>query len=162
MLVSRNDAIDNIDKPYVLLKNFYPDLQARSFFELRLMPVEQTLEFINQMNWFIRGGEPEIKTNNKPVLVCFEQDASHIYSAFLKKGINLDKELDMHFWTWKSHFSELPESFLTRLIYLRNKMRSPKGLDKDEKKECAEIGWDIVNIKIGAVDMAGNIDIWSL
>ena len=163
--VAKNEEIADEDKPFILIKNLYKDFRDKSFFELRMLPDEIIVGLIEQMNWFVRGGKDEKesdKQKNKQATVCFEQDGEYIHAAFLKRNVDLDLNKDIHWWTWKSHFSELPECFLTRLMYLRNKMRQPKGLDKDEKKECANIGWDIVNIKVGGVDMAGNIDIWNL
>jgi len=150
----KDDEMPEVVKMDIFLDNIY------------LEPIDDPdyiQDAIDKANWFIRGGDTKKNANksNKQALVCFEQDSQYIYDAFLKKNIDLDANPNMHWWIFKSHFAELEECFLTRLMYLRNKMRQPKGLDKEEKKEVKEIGDDIVNIKIGGIDMYGNIDIWN-
>jgi hypothetical protein len=94
--------------------------------------------------WFLNcGKEKENKSNDNKIL-DFEIDSNYIYNAFLKKGIDLDAT-DLHWWHFMGHFSELPECFLTRLLYLRSR-RSKGILTKDERKECANIGWDVILI----------------
>lgn len=93
--------------------------------------------------WFLRCGE-EYKESNQPELCDFAQDSVYIYNAFLKSNINLDDE-DMHWWTFMSRFAELPESFFSRLVYLRAQKKKGK-LTKDEKSECARIGYDVIEI----------------
>lgn len=150
----RDDELTNEIKLGLLIENIY------------IEPMEEyTQEAVDKAIWFIKGGKHDSEEQGKSKLptVDFAQDAQYIYDAFLKKGIDLDVVSDIHWWTWRAHFGELPECFLTRLMYLRNKMRQPKGLDKDEKKECADIGWDIVNIKSNSgIDMMGNVDIWNI
>jgi hypothetical protein len=147
--VAKNTDILDEDKPYVLIRNFYKDFRKTPFFELRMMDGELISEFMNAINWFVRGGKEEREKDTdikKRPVVCFEKDSHYIYEAFLKKGINLDLKTDMHWWEFKGHFAEFTECFLTRLMYLRSK-NNKRDLSKDENKECSEIGWDIIELE---------------
>ena len=101
------------------------------------------LEAAEKALWFLRCGE-EHKETNQPELCDFTQDGTYIYNAFLKADIDLDNA-DMHWWTFMSRFSELPESFFSRLVYLRSQRRKGK-LTKEEKAECSRIGYDVIEI----------------
>lgn len=103
-------------------------------------------EAIERSLWFLGGGKgPSDK--NEPKLSSFSFDGDMIYSAFLKSGVDLDVT-DMHWWTFLSRYSELPESQFTRLVYLRMQYQGGK-LTKEERKECDRIGWDVINMTTG-------------
>lgn len=133
------------DKVDLLLYNLFLDLRKTPITSVSYLPYDFKLELVNQAYNFLKCGDDRDKSAEEKPTVDFEQDARHIYNAFLKKGINLDNE-DLHWWHFMGHFSELPECFLTRLMYLRGQNNKGK-LTKDEKQECARIGWDIVLVR---------------
>lgn len=105
--------------------------------------------------WFLNGGkEPDGKERKK--LFDWDIDADRIHSAMLARGVNLD-EIDMHWWTFVSHIPELPESSFTRVVYLRDRHQKGK-LSKEERKECDQIGWDVITFR--SDDALDDDEIW--
>ena len=132
------------EKMDILIYNLYLDLQKTSIGFVINLPQDTKAELANKAYWFIKCGDIKDKSAKERPIIDFDQDAKFIYNAFLKKGINLDCE-DLHWWHFMGHFSELPECFLNRLMYLRSQYNRGK-LTKEEKQECSVIGWDIVLI----------------
>jgi len=132
------------DKVDILLYNLFLDLQKTPVASVAYLPQAFKMELAQKAHWFLKCGDDKEKALGEKPVLDFQQDAQHIYNAFLKKGINLDYE-DLHWWHFMGHFSELPECFLTRLMYLRGQNNRGK-LTKEEKQECSRIGWDIVLI----------------
>jgi len=132
------------EKMDVLLYNLFLDLQKTPVSSMVYLTQEIKTSLAEKAHWFLKCGVNKLESAQQKPLIDFEQDAQHIYNAFLKKGINLDYE-DLHWWHFMGHFSELPECFLTRLIYLRGQYYRGK-LSKEEKEECSRIGWAIVLI----------------
>lgn len=117
----------------ILLYNIYEEIPAN---------VNQAIE---KAILFLRRGKEINDDKNIENLCDFEQDANYIYDAILKKGVDLDKCDDLHWWTFMSYFSEIDESMFSRIVYLRSKNNKGK-LTKEEKRECSRIGWDIVRM----------------
>jgi len=133
------------EKADILLDNMYDEIPP------------DIVQAIEKAIWFLSGGrEPDGKEH--PKLCDFDRDADMIYSAMLKKGVDLDA-IDMHWWTFLSHYEELPESGFTRVVYLRVQNKRGK-LTKEEYKDCDRIGWDVINMKSKDPDMPTDNEIW--
>lgn len=137
--------LTNQEKVGLILDNIYgewpPDLQ----------------EALNKAAWFLSGGrEPDGKEH--PKYSDFEKDADMIYDAMLIRGVNLDVE-KMHWWTFLSYYAELPESRFTQIVSLRYKYKKGK-LDKEDRKMCDQIGWDVIAMKQKDPDLPPDEDIW--
>ena len=111
------------------------------------------LEAVRQGLWFLRCGRDGDNRDVKK-LCDFAQDGDYIYNALLKKGVDLDKCEKMHWWTFVAHFSEIPESAFTRIVYLRERRNRGK-LTKDERAECARIGWNVIDLNPANDEVAG-------
>ena len=125
--------LSSSEKVEIILWNLYDE------------PPSNYEEAIKQAIWFLACGKDLDEKEVQQKLCDFEQDGDYIYSALLKKGVDLDRVDDLHWWTFMSHFSEVPESQFTRIVYLRSQSQKGK-LTKDERKECARIGWDVINM----------------
>jgi len=135
----QDDDLTNEEKAEILIENFYdvvPD------------DLEKALE--KAMEFYRCGKDSDNNQSNEKV--CdFERDADYIYSALLKKGIDLDKCDNMHWWTFMSHFSEIDNSTFNRIVYLR--MKNKKGkLTKEEREECDHLGWNVINMRDNSKD----------
>lgn len=99
---------------------------------------------------------------NKPIdnIFSFTQDGELLYDAFLLKGINLD-EVDLTWREFIGHFRELPKDcLLCRVMYLRSQLKKDKAT-KEEKEECARIGWSVINLKDPEQEQAiDNMENW--
>jgi len=135
------------ERTEILLENIYCE------------PPDNIPEAVERAIWFLSGGKPQEKSD-KPQIINydFEQDADLIYSAFLKKNVDLDS-VDMHWWTFLSHFAELPESAFTYIAYLRTQYKRGK-LTKEERKDCDRIGWDVIKM-LTEEQRAENERIWA-
>lgn len=132
VLALQNSDLTTMERTEILLYNTYSETPHNG------------LEAARKALWFLRcGREQDDRVIAK--LCDFAQDDEHIYNALLKKGIDLDKSENMHWWTFMSHFSEIPESTFTRIVYLRNQSNKGK-LTKEEKEECARIGWNVIRL----------------
>jgi hypothetical protein len=94
---------------------------------------------------FLSCGVENKSSTLKEKLCDFEQDADYIYSAMLKKGIDLNEVDYMHWWTFISHFSELPESTFRRIVYLRDQRNKGK-LTKEEREEINRFGREVIDL----------------
>lgn len=129
--VLQNNEFEAEEKAEILINNMYEE------------DPDNIQEALEQAIWFLKCGETERKSKG-PELCNFKQDGTYIYNAFLKANVNLDIE-DMHWWTFMSRFSELPESLFTRIVYLRSQQSRGK-LTKEEKQECDRIGMEVINV----------------
>lgn len=130
-----NKKLSNSEKFEIILWNAYDDYVIVPGLELEF--AEAALNFLSLNNM-------KEKTVHEK-LIDFEIDAENIYAAFLKSGYDLDQIDDMHWWKWMAIFSEVSECTETRLIYLRSQKNKGK-LSKEEREECARIGWHIINM----------------
>jgi len=98
--------------------------------------------------WYLKCGDIK-ESKEKKQVIDFEFDSQRIVDAFNAKNINLDI-VDMHWWTFMSHFAAFPECSLTRIMYLRqlyNDGKLNKKEHKAEREEAAKYGWDIIKIQ---------------
>lgn len=145
------------EKVEIVLDNLYKKVAAPSetlAYNEFMWPVD-VVEAQKQALWFLSGGR-ESTGKTPPKTFDYDFDSERIYSAFLVAGIDLDKE--MHWWTFLSRFSELPEdTSFSQIIQLRYKHAMGK-LDKEDKKVCAAIGWDIIRMQKSDVTEAQHLE----
>lgn len=126
----------------ILFENLYGDLDGnlpetltnfKKAYELgiRFLDRDNTLKF----------------TITKEPCFDFNLDSEEIAIGLLNKpnGINLNDIEYMHLWDWMLHFQGMGECAFSNLIYLRNQSKKGK-LTKEEQQQCAEIGWDKINM----------------
>lgn len=102
---------------------------------------EDYSQAFDKMMWFYRGGKAEKKDSGKGKgaslkrCYCFEQDAPHIYSAFLtqyKLDLQDLKSEDLHWWKFKSLFESLSEDLRISKI-MGYRVTSTAGMQKEQK-----------------------------
>ena len=118
------------EKAEILIENLYSE------------PYPENIQKAVELGFkFLSCGETTRNSRNEK-LCDLQQDSRFIYAALLKAGVDLSKP--MHWWDFMAHFSEIPESTFSRIVYLR--MQHNKGkLTKEERAECDRMGWDIIN-----------------
>jgi hypothetical protein len=148
MEVSRHDDLEQDQKALYLIYKLFPHLQNEPIYSLRLMPEEQLAAYMEAAVWFIRCGRGEKEEYKRP-LVDFQKDEEYIDNAFLAKNVDLAEKTDLHWWRFIGHFSELPECFMSRIMYLRHLVNTGKINNKEhkqDKEQCSRIGWDIIEL----------------
>ena len=110
--------------------------------------VKQLMEYFHK---YARSSDRE-KNDNKPPLICFEQDKTMIHDAFLLLGVNLYEieNLTYPIFMAKLRLLQTTEAPLCRIIYLRQLIRDNKIGKKEyksEREEIKKIGYDVVMIK---------------
>ncbi len=121
---------------------------------------EDIAEAIKQSLWFLScGQESDGKKHSK--LFDWDMDAERIHAALLARGVNIDTA-DMHWWTFNSYINELPgDSAIVQVIQLRDKYQRGK-LDKEERKLCDRIGWDVIEMRKPDPDAPSDEEVWQI
>lgn len=85
--------------------------------------------------------------DNQPQVIDFINDNEMIYDALLSIGLSNQEIRSMHWWDLVSRLSEVENTRFNRVVHLRMKNKGIGGkLTKEEREECARIGWDIINM----------------
>ena len=84
------------------------------------------------------GKVPTMERAKLPQIFSFEKDAQYIFTAFQSSfNIDLSRVEYLHWWAFRSLFSDLGESFFNTLIGLRTRRNKGK-LTKEEKEFVSE------------------------
>lgn len=128
-------ALDLIEKAgesefVQLVRTFYDDEAIVSASKEEL---EDALEAIL---WFINLGKRPRKTSESsgPRLWDWQEDAGAVIADYLRfYHVDLSKDVDMHWWVFKSLFDALPQdSECRQRMFYRGPV--PQGADKQQKK----------------------------
>jgi len=128
-----DEELFDVEKWEILLENFYQEPYPTN--------LQKAFEMFQR---FIVQDKKEGK--KEPQVIDFAQDSKYIHDALLSINVNLDKIDDLHWWDLISYLAEVKDTTFNRIVYLRTQKNRGK-LSKDERKECAHIGWDVINIK---------------
>ena len=122
-----DERLTDSEKLTVLVTLLYPDIPENT-----ALAISQGLKFLNM------GKEPDKSRGKFPQIFSFEKDAQYIYTAF-QSSFNIDLSCVeyLHWWAFRSLFSDLGESFFNTLIGLRSRRRKGK-LTKEEKEFVRE------------------------
>ena len=122
-----DDALDDREKTYVLLKQLYTDFDK--------MPAEHITEAYKQAAWFLRCGQPE-ETKEHRKTVYWQQDEPLIFPAVNKAaGTEVRLTKYMHWWTFMGFFQSIDnESTYGCVLMLRQKRMKGKKLEKWEQE----------------------------
>lgn len=121
-----DERLTESEKLTVLVTLLYPDIPENT-----ALAISQGLKFLNV------GKEPE-NARKAPQIFNFEKDAQYIFSAFKSSfNIDLSRIEYLHWWSFRSLFSDLGESFFNTLIGLRTRRNKGK-LTKEEKEFVRE------------------------
>ena len=111
----------------MLVTLLYPEIPQNT-----ASAISQGLKFLNM------GKEPDKSRGKFPQIYNFEKDAQYIFSAFKSSfNVDLSRIEYLHWWTFRSLFSDLGESVFNTLIGLRTR-RSKGKLTKEEKEFVRE------------------------
>lgn len=115
------------EKLTVLVTLLYPEIPENT-----ALAISQGLKFLNI------GKEPAMERAKLPQIFSFEKDAQYIFTAFQSSfNIDLSQIEYLHWWAFRSLFSDLGESFFNTLIGLRTRRNKGK-LTKEEKEFVRE------------------------
>ncbi len=121
-----DERLTDGEKLTVLVTLLYPEPPKNT-----ALAITQGLKFLNV------GKEPE-NARKAPQIFNFEKDAQYIFSAFKSSfNIDLSRIEYLHWWAFRSLFSDLGESFFNTLVGLRTR-RSKGKLTKEEKEFVRE------------------------
>ena len=115
------------EKLTVLVTLLYPEIPQNT-----ASAISQGLKFLNM------GKEPSTERSRSQQIYSFEKDSQYIFTAFQSSfNIDLSRIEYLHWWAFRSLFSDLGESFFNTLIGLRTRRRKGK-LTKEEKEFVRE------------------------
>lgn len=121
-----DERLTDSEKLTVLVTLLYPEIPQNT-----ALAITQGLKFLNV------GKEPE-NARKAPQIFNFEKNAQYIFSAFRSSfNIDLSRVEYLHWWAFRSLFSDLGESFFNTLVGLRTR-RSKGKLTKEEKEFVRE------------------------
>ena len=132
VMAFEDEELTGFEKQMILLQVMYP---------VRPDDTEKAMEMAVK---FLDGGiESGLEqSDEKPVrLFSWAKDANFIFAAFKQThGIDLDKEMDMHWWKFVALFMDLgSETFFQTLTGLRKRIFSGKASD-DDYRAARELG----------------------
>ena len=103
------------------------------------VPKEHWQEAMQQLMWFISGGEEEQDDRPSPKLIDWEQDKGLIVSDInCVAGCEIRALPHLHWWTFLSWFGGIGEGRLSTVVAIRNKLRKGKKLEKWESEYYRE------------------------
>ena len=122
-----DERLTDSEKITVLVTLLYPEIPENT-----ALVISQGLKFLNM------GKEPAMERAKLPQIFSFEKDAQYIFTAFQSSfSIDLSQIEYLHWWAFRSLFSDLGESFFNTLIGLRTRRNKGK-LTKEEKEFVRE------------------------
>lgn len=114
---------------YLLYEDFYCDDDVYAAIEEGF----DAREAVEQIIWFISGGNPREKKDERPTY-DWEQDEQMIFSSINKVAGKEVRELEyLHWWTFLGYFHEIGEGTFSFIIGIRDKKNRNKKLEKYEK-----------------------------
>lgn len=134
-----DEDLDYSEKIYITLQNIYKGAVFED--EDIKEAYQKAIKFLDL------GKETNEKDDNqRPRIYSFSKDENYIFSGINSThGINLQKEKDLHWWTFMSLFLDMGDNcFFSELIYYRKRKAEGK-LTEYEKKKYNEIK-DLVEI----------------
>lgn len=121
-----DERLTDSEKLTVLVTLLYPEIPQNI-----ALAISQGLKFLNM------GKEPEA-ARKTPQIFNYEKDAQYIFTAFQSSfNIDLSQIEYLHWWAFRSLFSDLGESFFNTLIGLRTRRNKGK-LTREEKEFVLE------------------------
>lgn len=115
----------------------------RAFFDDELLEKatqDEIKDALDAILWFLNLGKRPHKsvTRNNVRLWDWQEDAGAVIADFLRYySVDLTKEVDMHWWLFRSLFDALPqESESRQRMYYRGP--TPQGADKQQKRLHAD------------------------
>ncbi len=122
-----DERLTDSEKLTVLVTLLYPEIPQNT-----ALAISQGLKFLNV------GKVPTMERAKLPQIFSFEKDAQYIFTAFQSSfNIDLSRVEYLHWWAFRSLFSDLGESFFNTLIGLRTRRNKGK-LTKEEKEFVRE------------------------
>ena len=122
-----DERLTDSEKLTVLVTLLYPETPQNT-----ALAISQGLKFLNM------GKRPTTERAKLPQIFSFEKDAQYIFTAFQSSfNIDLSRVEYLHWWAFRSLFSDLGESFFNTLIGLRARRNKGK-LTKEEKEFVRE------------------------
>lgn len=138
--IALNDPdLDDSDRGEAALTILYPDFED--------MPPEHYDEAVNQLLWFINGGDdPPEKA--PPKLIDWQQDFKLITAPVNRVlGQEIRAAEYLHWWTFLTAYYEIGDCLFAQVVRIREKQARGKGLDKSEQ-EFYRKNRDLVDLKI--------------
>lgn len=126
MDVLADDTITDEERAFVTLSVFYVDYER--------MPPECAREAIDQMMWFIRGGQEE-QGDGGPRLIDWDQDF-HLMAPPINRVLGYEcRSCDyLHWWTFLGAYMEIGECYFQQVVAIRSKKAKSKKLDKSDEE----------------------------
>lgn len=121
-----------IDNPYC---NEYDKIFGAIFIFFKWEIPDNIESALNELNKFIMCNKDYYSTGDNQKSYDFEQDYLEIWSAFMSKyGIDLNKDLTMHWWEFKARFDDLPsDSKIKEIINIRQ-MKIPDASNMEYRQ----------------------------
>ena len=126
MDVLADDTITDEERAFVALSVFYVNYEH--------MPPECASEAIDQMMWFIRGGQEE-QSDGGPRLIDWDQDF-HLIAPPINRVLGYEcRSCDyLHWWTFLGAYMEIGECYFQQVVGIRSKKANGKRLDKSDEE----------------------------
>lgn len=121
-----NDSeLSDEERGYTTLLIFYPDFDQ--------MPQAHYEEAVKKCFWFIRCGEDDNDSQNKPTLMDWEKDYPLIIAPVNRiAGHDIRSDEYCHWWTFMGYYMEIGECTFSQVVHIRAMQKKGKKLDKSD------------------------------